>query len=164
MIKDNVFEIFPFVISLDRYSLALSGKQNLDMSYRYHASLIKSPLLIRIGVDLYGPDFDHIKFKIGRPKYKNERVPVFSAVIDQTKINLGESIKNIFEKGVDAAVKENARMEAIAERKEEIGFVNAADQQLEELSEEEQRQYDESAEEEETTEVETTTETYQNNE
>jgi hypothetical protein len=55
-------------------------------------------------------------------------------------------------------------MEAIAERKEEIGFVNAADQQLEELSEEEQRQYDESAEEEETTEVETTTETYQNNE
>lgn len=166
MIKDNVFEIFPFVISLDRYSLALSGKQNLDMSYRYHASLIKSPLLIRIGVDLYGPDFDHMKFKIGRPKYKNERVPVFSAVIDQTKINLGESIKNIFDKGVDAAVKENERMEAIAERKEEIGYVNAADQQLEELSEEEQKQYDESTEEEETTtetEIETT-ETDQNNE
>ena len=164
MIKDNVFEIFPFVISLDRYALALSGKQNLDMSYRYHASLIKSPLLIRIGVDLYGPDFDHMKFKIGRPKYKNERVPVFSAVIDQTKINLGESIKNIFDKGVDAAVKENERMEAIAERKEEIGYVNAADQQLEELSEEEKKQYDESAEEEEITEIETTTETDQNNE
>ena len=163
MIKDNVFEIFPFVISLDRYSLALSGKQNLDMSYRYHASLIKSPLLIRIGVDLYGPDFDHMKFKIGRPKYKNERVPVFSAVVDQTKINLGESIRNIFEKGVDAAVKENERMEAIVERKEEIGFVNAADQQLEELSEEEQKQYDESTEEE-ITEIETITETDKSNE
>ena len=167
MIKDNVFEIFPFVLSLDRYSLALSGKQNLDMSYRYHASLIKSPLLIRLGVDLYGPDFDHMKFKIGRPKYKNERVPVFSAVVDQTKINLGESIRNIFEKGVDAAVKENERMEAIAERKEEIGYVNAADQQLEELSEEEQKQYDEITEEDETTtetEIETITETEQNNE
>ena len=58
-------------------------------------------------------------------------------------------------------------MEAIAERKEEIGYVNAADQQLEELSEEEQKQYDEITEEDETTtetEIETITETEQNNE
>lgn len=135
VIKDNIMEVFPFVLNLDRYTLALSGKQNLDMSFRYHASIIRSPLVIKLGVDLYGTDFNHLKFKIGRPKYKDEKVPVFSTVIDQTKINLAESIRNIFNKGVDAAVKENERQEELARRKEELGYINAVDQTLEELSE-----------------------------
>ena len=137
VIKDNVLEVFPFVISMDRYTLALSGKQNLDKSYRYHASIIRSPLVIKVGVDIYGKDFDNMKFKIGKAKYKNEKVPVFTAVIDQTRINLAESIRNIYEKGVEAAIRENEQQNAINDLKSEIGYVNAVDQNLEELSEEE---------------------------
>ena len=137
VIQDNILEVFPFVLSLDRYTIALSGKQNFDKSFKYHASLIRSPILIKVGVDLYGKDFDHMKFKIGKPKYKSEKVPVFSTVIDKTKINLTESIRNIFEKGVEAAVKENERQEDIARHKQDIGYVNAVDQQFEELSDEE---------------------------
>ncbi len=140
MIKDNTLEVFPFVIKMDRYMLALSGIQNMDMSYRYHASLIKSPFLIRLGVDIYGPDFDNMKFKIGKAKYKNGNVPVFTAVVDQTKINLAESIRNIFDKGVDAAVRENIRQAAILDHKQKIGYVNAVDMKLEELSASEQKQ------------------------
>lgn len=143
VIKDDVLEVFPFVVTLDRYTLALSGKQNLDLSYRYHASLIRSPMLIKVGVDIYGQDFDHMKFKIGRPKYRNEKVPVFTAVIDETRLNLARSIKDIFEKGVEAAVRENERQEAIHEHSLEIGYVNAVDQETEELSEEEQKELDE---------------------
>lgn len=142
VIKDNVLEVFPFVLKLDRYTLALSGKQNLDLSYRYHASIIRSPMLIKVGVDVYGKDFDNMKFKIGRPKYKNEKVPVFTAVIDETKINLAESIRGIFEKGVEAAVNENERQEAIIEHRNEIGYVNAVDQETEELSDGEQIIFD----------------------
>ena len=142
VIKDNVLEVFPFVVKLDRYTLALSGKQNLDMSYRYHASIIRSPMIIRVGVDLYGPDFDNMKFKIGKPKYKNEKVPVFTAVIDQTRINLAESIRGIFEKGVDAAIRENERQDAISELKKDLGYINAVDQETQELSTEEQMQLD----------------------
>ena len=134
VIKDNVLEVFPFVVKLDRYTLALSGKQNLDLSYRYHASIIRSPMLIKVGIDVYGKDFDNMKFKIGKPKYKNEKVPVFTTVIDETKINLAESIRDIFEKGVEAAVQENSRQEAIIEHRNEIGFVNAVDQETEELT------------------------------
>ena len=140
MIKDNTLEIFPFIIKMDRYMLALSGIQNLDMSYKYHASLIKSPFLIRLGVDVYGPDFDNMKFKIGKAKYKSGTVPVFSTVIDQSRINLVESIQNIFEKGVDAAVKENIKQSAILGHKEKIGYIKAVDIKLEELSSEEQKQ------------------------
>ena len=140
VIKDNILEVFPFVLKIDRYTLALSGKQNLDKSYRYHASIIKSPILVKVGVDVYGPDFDNMKFKIGKPKYRNEKVPVFTTVIDQTRINLIESIRGIFEKGVDAAVRENANQEAIGNLKVNIGYVNAVDQETEELSAEEQKQ------------------------
>lgn len=147
VIKDNTLEVFPFVVDLDRYTLAMSGLQHLDMSFKYHVSIIKSPLVFKIGVDLYGPEFEQMKFKIGKPKYKNANVPVFTAVIDETRINLVESIHSIFEKGVELAVKENERQEAIEELKQQIGYVNAAEQQIEELSAEEQQQLEEVEEE-----------------
>lgn len=143
VIKDNTLEVFPFILDLDRYTLALSGLQNMDMSYKYHVSIIRSPIVFKVGVDIYGPDFDNMKFKIGKPKYRTTDVPVFTAVIDQTRINLAESIRGIFEKGVEIAVKENERQDAINAHKENIGYVNAAEQDMEELTAEEQRQLEE---------------------
>ena len=140
LIKDNVVEVFPFILKVDRYTLALSGLQNLDMSFKYHVSVLKSPFLIRLGIDLYGPDFEDFRFKIGKAKYKTTKIPVFSAVIDDTKINLLSSIKGIFEKGVEAAINENEKQTAITEHKESIGYVNAAEMELEELSAKEQAQ------------------------
>ena len=67
-------------------------------------------------------------------------MPVFSAVIDQTKFNLLQSIKGIFEKGVDAAINENASQKAFDNLKKETGYVNAAEQKMEALSKEEQQQ------------------------
>ncbi len=143
VIADNVVEVFPFVLKMDRYTLALSGVQNLDMSFKYHASIIKSPFLIRLGIDLYGPDFDNMKFRIGRPKYKTPDVPVFSKVIDDTKINLVSSIEDIFKKGVDAAIREHNEVDLIRKYKKKINYVRAVDQELEELSKDEQKQVEE---------------------
>ena len=140
IIKDSKVEVFPFIVEMDRYMLGLSGVQNMDMSFRYHASLIKSPFLIKVGMDVYGPDFDNMKFKIGKPKYKSRDVPVFSAVIDDTKINLVESMRNVFDKGVDAIMRESAAHRAIEEHKKKIGYVQAVDQKTEELSAAEQKQ------------------------
>lgn len=150
VIRDNTLEVFPFILSMDRYTLALSGIQNLDMSYRYHASLIKSPFLVKLGVDVYGEDFDNMKFRIGKAKYRSVDIPVFSAVVDQTKINLAKSIHSIFEKGVDAAISDNRRQSAIIEHKKSIGYVNAVDMKLEELSASEQKQLEQDQEAEET--------------
>jgi hypothetical protein len=143
VISDNVVEVFPFVLTMDRYTLALSGLQNLDMSFKYHVSLIKSPFLIRLGLDIFGDDFDNMKFRIGRPKYKNPNVPVFSKVIDDTKINLVSSIENIFKKGVDAVIKEHNEVDLIRKHKKDINYVRAVDQPLEELSEEDKKKMEE---------------------
>jgi hypothetical protein len=113
------------------------------MSFKYHASIIKSPFLFKLGIDLYGQDFDNMKFRIGRPKYKSPDVPVFSKVIDDTKINLVSSIEDIFKKGVDAAIKEHNEVNLIRKRKKEINYVRAVDQELEALSKDEQKKVEE---------------------
>lgn len=140
VIADSMLEVFPFIVKMDRYTLAMSGIHYLDESFKYHVSLLKSPFLIRLGIDLYGDNFDDFKFKIGKAKYRNAEVPIFSAVIDTTKINLVNSIRDIFEKGVENAVSENMKKEAIENRKKELGYIRAVDQELEALSEKEQQQ------------------------
>lgn len=137
VISDNKLEIFPFVLKIDRYTLAMSGVQNLDSSFKYHISVIESPLIFRIGIDLQG-NFDDMKFKIGKPKYKNTNVPVFSSAVDRAKLNLAESIRNIFQKGVDEAVRENRKQQEINDYKNRIDYVQAVDEQLDTLTSEEQ--------------------------
>ena len=145
VINNNTLEVFPFILKVDRYMLALSGIQSLDMSYRYHASLIQSPFLIKLGVDVYGDDFDNMKFRVGKAKYRSDNIPVFTSVVNQTKVNLLKSIREIFDKGVDAAINENIRQAAILDHKKSIGYVNAVDVKMEELSASEQKQLEEEA-------------------
>ena len=140
VIKDSKVEVFPFILEMDRYMLGLSGVQNMDMSFRYHASLIKSPFVVKVGMDIYGTDFDNMKFKIGKPKYKSKNVPVFTEVIDNTKLNLVQSIRSVFDKGVDAIMRESYMQKAIEDHKRKIGYIQAVDQQMETLSASEQQQ------------------------
>ena len=109
----------------------------MDMSYNHHVSVLRSPLLIRLGLNISGPDYDHIKFKLGKALYRVKKIPSFSAVIDQTKNDLRYSIYNIFETGIDNTI-ENRDMQAlISQHQSKIGYVNSAEMDMEELSEEE---------------------------
>ena len=122
IVSDNRLEIFPFVLKVDRYTMAMSGLQEFDQSFKYHVSVLKSPLPFRFGINLFG-NFDKWKFKIGKAKYKNTNVPVFTAIIDTTQMNLINSIHNIFTKGVEAAFRTNNSLkEAVAERKAVLGY------------------------------------------
>ncbi|MDD6254328.1 MAG: hypothetical protein PUA96_09825 [Bacteroidales bacterium] len=126
IVSDNRLEIFPFVLNVDRYVLAMSGLQQFDQTFTYHVSVIKSPLPFRFGINLFG-NFDKWKFKIGKAKYKNTNVPVFSAVIDTVQMNLVNSIHNIFTKGVDIAVQSNNQLTSTVEvRKSELGYDSGA--------------------------------------
>ena len=141
LISDSKLEIFPFVLNIDRYILAMSGVQNLDSSFKYHVSVIESPLPFRVGIDLWG-NFDDMKFKIGKAKYKSANVPVFTAAVDQVKLNLAESIRDIFQKGVDRAVSESRRQKEINDYKKRIDYVQAVDEQMDTLTSEEQKSLD----------------------
>lgn len=59
---------------------------------------------------------------------------MFSEVIDDTRINLRDSIQDIFRRGVDNAIRENRRNRFIEERRRELGYKSAVDQKLDSLS------------------------------
>ena len=106
LIADNTLEVFPFILGVDRYQLALSGIQRFDQTFNYHVSVLRSPLPFRFGVNLWG-NFDDWKYRIVRAKYKNTNVPVYTARIDTLQVNLVNSIHDIFAKGVEVAVRQN---------------------------------------------------------
>ncbi len=122
IVRDNTLEIFPFVMKVDRYTVAASGIQHLDKSYKYHLSVLRSPLLIRFGLNIFGDDFDKMKFRLGKAKYKNTNVPVFTKQLDTVQYSLINSIHNIFEKGVEKAMRENREQHLVQDRKDAVGY------------------------------------------
>jgi len=93
-IKDNQLEVFPFIMKMDRYTTAISGVQDLDMNLDYHISVLKSPLPLRMGINITG-NIEDFKFKVGKAKYKDTNLPVYSKFIDSSRVNLLERIKQI---------------------------------------------------------------------
>lgn len=140
IVADNQLEVFPFILGVDRYTLGLSGLQGFDQHFSYHISVIKSPLPFKFGVNLKG-SFDNWSFTLGKPKYKSTSIPLFSPQVDTLQVNLASSIKNIFRKGVDAAVREYAQeRQRVNARREEFGLFE--DNEDEELTAEERDQLD----------------------
>jgi len=68
--KDAMIEVFPSVITVDRYKVAIGGQHKLDMTYDYHISILKSPMPFKAGIDITGTE-DDLDFDITRAKYKH---------------------------------------------------------------------------------------------
>ena len=66
--KDEV-DLYPFLISMDKWQAVLSGRHNLDNSFNYHISLTDCPLPTRLGLDVKGT-FDDLQFELVPCKYK----------------------------------------------------------------------------------------------
>ena len=45
-VKDGVIEVFPFKLTMNRYSLAVGGTQGLDGSFNYHVTFLNSPFIL----------------------------------------------------------------------------------------------------------------------
>lgn len=101
--KGNV-TIYPFVVQMDRYRAAVGGTQDLDMNFKYHISVLKSPVPFKLGVNITG-NLDKMKFRVGKAKYKDMVTPVAIRKVDSTRIHLGQNIVRDFEKVIKNAGK-----------------------------------------------------------
>ena len=94
-VKDGAVNIYPFLVEIDRYKAAVGGVQNLDMSFDYHISILKSPLPFKAGLNIRGT-LDDMRFGIGRAKYKDAVTPVQTRRIDSLRFNLSDEITRRF--------------------------------------------------------------------
>ncbi len=65
----NEVDVYPFMVSLDKYSAIVGGRHNLDMSFDYNISIM-DPVILRIGVDVKGKP-GNLKFIPTGRKYKD---------------------------------------------------------------------------------------------
>lgn len=91
-IKDNKIEVFPFLVEMDRYKVAVGGTHNLDMTFNYHLSVLKSPVPFKLGIDITG-NLDDFKYKIVKCRYKDIFKPAKEAELDSTRTNIRKEIR-----------------------------------------------------------------------
>jgi len=90
---------------MDRYKVAVGGTHNLDMTFDYHLSVLKSPVPFKLGIDIKG-NLDDFKFKIVKCKYKDFLKPAKQAELDSTRRNVREEIRETIRKQIREAAPE----------------------------------------------------------
>ncbi|MGL4852152.1 MAG: AsmA family protein [Phocaeicola sp.] len=108
IVKDGQINIYPFLIGVDRYLVAVGGKHNIDMTFDYHVSLLKSPIPFSAGVDISG-NMDDFKFKITRAKYKDMKNSARTSPVDSASVSVRSRIKEVLhEKAKSVELKRSA--------------------------------------------------------
>ena len=128
MVHNSIVEVFPFELGVDRYKFALRGTQNFDKSMYYHISVLQSPFLVRFGINLFG-NLDDWRFSLGRAKYREGNIYPHTKQIDTVQINLINSIRNIYNKGVDNVIRhnENSMKEFDLDKTQETSLLSGAE-------------------------------------
>jgi len=88
----NEIDVYPFSLKMDKYRAVISGKHNLDMSFIYHISLVESPVLVKIGVDVSGT-MDDLKIRPVVPRYAELYRPARQDAITNEQLNLKKMIR-----------------------------------------------------------------------
>lgn len=103
----NKVTLYPTKISMGKYTVVLGGRHNINkgLDCRYHISVVKTPLPIRLGVTISGPLFDisehplkHIRLKI--PEYKKLYEPEKRSDYEDTELKLKSNVLNILRSNV----------------------------------------------------------------
>jgi hypothetical protein len=122
MILDNSrLTVFPFMVSVDDYSVAVGGQQNLNGTFSYHISLLKFPIKTRIGTanfmenrgaDITGslkvtqkPDIHMVR----HGKYKDLFTPAREIDLTATTINIRKEFHEHLQKSISDVIGEPLR-------------------------------------------------------
>lgn len=98
LVQNSTLQMFPFVFDFDRYRLAVMGSNDLALNFKYHISVLKSPLPFKFGINVSG-NADKMKVRLGGAKYKPGQAGETIAIVDTTRINLLKEIDRVFRRG-----------------------------------------------------------------
>jgi hypothetical protein len=91
VLRDKI-DVYPFLLTMDRYKAVISGQHNLNMDFDYNISLVQSPLPFRMAVDVRSKN-GKMKFKLARSKYPDFYRPSRRNVVESQEMELRELIR-----------------------------------------------------------------------
>lgn len=89
--RDEI-DIYPFLIVMDKYKAVIGGRHNFDLSFNYHISVVDSPLLFRLGVDVKGT-MDDMSYSLAKPRYAQYYRPVARKEVENKQLELRKMIR-----------------------------------------------------------------------
>ena len=98
-IFQNEIDVYPFLVSMDRWQAVLAGRHNLDMSFNYHISLTDCPLPVRLGLNISGT-FDKPKFKLADCQYRALFKPDRRGATEEQTMKLKKQISDALKANV----------------------------------------------------------------
>lgn len=99
ILEDEKLMIFPFQLSIDRYKVAVGGIQNLDKTFDYHVTVLKSPIPFKLGLNITGNP-DKMKIRLAKAKYKDLFAVAREQQLNNTTINIREEMENKLRKSI----------------------------------------------------------------
>lgn len=102
VVKESRMELFPFVFDIDRYRLGVFGNNDMDLNFKYHVAVLKSPIPFKFGINVSGNP-DKMKIRLGGAKLNEKNMAQTVAISDTTRINLVNQIESLFRRGVRRA-------------------------------------------------------------
>lgn len=92
-VDKNEMQVLPFMVSMDKYQVAVGGENTLDMQFKYHISVLESPIPIKFGINVSG-DLDNLKVGVGKAKYKNKKTITRKGQFANGGVNLRTETQN----------------------------------------------------------------------
>ena len=84
-------DLYPFLISMDKYKAIVAGHYVIKDNYDCHLSLVESPLPARLGLNVYGQP-EKMKFKLEKPQYATLFYPEKRKVVEEETLKLKQMI------------------------------------------------------------------------
>lgn len=93
----NQIDIYPFLITCDKWMGAVGGKHNLDGDIDYNVNVL-APIYLGVHV---GGTLDDLDIKLAKCVYAQDFRPLFHREVDTTAANIRKLIKQSLEKGTE---------------------------------------------------------------
>ncbi len=89
--RDEI-DVYPFLIVMDKYKAVVEGRHNFDLTFRYHISVVDSPLPVKFGIDVTG-DLDNMKYQATLPRYAELYRPTSRRAVQNRQLELRRMIR-----------------------------------------------------------------------
>ncbi len=99
VVKDSKMQLYPFMFNIDRYRLGVYGNNDLDLNFKYHIAVLKSPIPFKFGINVSG-NSDKMKIRLGGAKWDAKSATRTFAIADTTRINLVNRLQDMFRRSV----------------------------------------------------------------
>jgi len=95
----NELEVYPFLLSMDKYQVCVAGRHTLDNNCNYHLELLKSPLPMRLAVDVKG-NIKKPKISLGSVRYAELFKPEKQNKLQERTMEIKRQVRQALERNV----------------------------------------------------------------